>query len=172
MNYLANCEVIKLREYSRSYGAPETVKYPLIVENEKTIDCYNEHGVLRTFRKGTKLLESFTGKPITERTFRMRIKKINKKESELIEKLRDEYAQRVQIRKEETNKQAAELNNFYKINPGKAEKIIEYVDTLSSKKWRRVVKLRVCRWIAGDKFKNLKLSPAEIRDITINFLNS
>lgn len=71
---LANTTVIKRKEYSMSYGAPETLKYPFIKEFDNLIMCLNSEGEhMRTFRKGTKLLILFNGKKISERTFQKRV---------------------------------------------------------------------------------------------------
>ena len=58
MKILANATVTKLREYSQSYGAPETIEFSFIKEFDKEIQLFNSFGAhLRTMRKGTKLLK-------------------------------------------------------------------------------------------------------------------
>ena len=75
MKILSNATVTKLREYSKSYGAPETIEISFIKEFDNEIQLFNYLGAhLRTMRKGTKLLKSFSGVEITERTFKSRTK--------------------------------------------------------------------------------------------------
>ena len=102
MKILANATVTKLREYSKSYGSEETKKVDFIKEFDKEIKLFNSFGAhLRTMRKGTKLLKSFSGVEISERTFKGRTKKNLQKNRENI-KLEAEAAQR----------KADELNNL------------------------------------------------------------
>ena len=76
MKILANATVTKLKEYSKSYGAPENIEVSFIKEFDNEIQLFNYLGShLRTMRKGTKLLKSFYGVEITERTFKSRTKK-------------------------------------------------------------------------------------------------
>ena len=76
MKILANATVTKLREYSKSYGAPEIIEISFIKEFDNEIELFNCFGAhIRTMRKGTKLLKSFLGVEITERTFKSRTKK-------------------------------------------------------------------------------------------------
>ena len=94
MKILANATITKLREYSQSYGAPETIEITFIKEFNNEIQLFNSFGAhLRTMRKGTKLLISFAGTEITERTFKGRTKKNLQKHKENI-KLEAEAAQK------------------------------------------------------------------------------
>ena len=94
MKILANATVTKLRECLQSYGAPETIGFSFIKEFDKEIQLFNSFGAhLRTMRKGTKLLKSFSGVEITERTFKSRTKKNLQKHRENI-KLEAEAAQK------------------------------------------------------------------------------
>ena len=75
----ANCELKKLREYSKAYGSAETIRVPFIRANEKTIDLLNVCGnITRTMRKGTKVLINYHGTAISERAFKLRINKAKK----------------------------------------------------------------------------------------------
>ena len=92
--YLANATITKLREYSKSYGSEETKKLDFIKEFDNEIQLFNYFGAhLRTMRKGTKLLKSFSGVEISERTFKSRTKKNLQKHRENI-KLEAEAAQK------------------------------------------------------------------------------
>ena len=94
MKILANATITKLREYSRSYGALETIEVSFIKEFNNEIQLFNSFGShQRTMRKGTKLLKSFSGVEITERTFKSRTKKNLQKHRENI-KLEAEVAQK------------------------------------------------------------------------------
>ena len=94
MKILANATVTKLREYSKSYGAPEIIEISFIKEFDNEIELFNCFGAhIRTMRKGTKLLKSFLGVEITERTFKSRTKKNLQKHRENI-KIEAEAAQK------------------------------------------------------------------------------
>ena len=94
MKILANATVTKLRENKKSYGSEETKKADFIKEFENEIQLFNSFGAhLRTMRKGTKVLKSFSGVEISERTFKSRTKKNLQKHRENI-KLEAEAAQK------------------------------------------------------------------------------
>ena len=94
MKILANATITKLKEYSRSYGSEETIEVSFIIEFENEIKLFNSFADhLRTMRKGTRLLKSFSGVEITERTFKSRTKKNLQKHREYI-KLKEEAAQK------------------------------------------------------------------------------
>ena len=85
MKILANATITKLREYSQSYGSEETKNVDFIKEFDNEIQLFNYLGAhIRTMRKGTKLLKSFSGVEITERTFKCRTKKNLQKHRENI----------------------------------------------------------------------------------------
>ena len=94
MKILANATITKLRENKKSYGLEETKKVDFIKEFENEIQLFNYLGAhIRTMRKGTKLLKSFSGVEITERTFKSRTKKNLQKHRENI-KLEAEAAKK------------------------------------------------------------------------------
>ena len=94
MKILANATITKLRENKKSYGLEENKKVDFIKEFDNEIQLFNSFGAhLRTMRKGTKLLKSFSGVEITERTFKIRTKKNLQKHRENI-KLEAEAAQK------------------------------------------------------------------------------
>ena len=102
MKILANATITKLREYSQSYGSEETLNIPFIKVYEKEIQLFNELGnITRKMRIGTKVLKSFNGHEITERTFNMRTKKNLK-----------QYRDMLASRNEEAQRKADELNNL------------------------------------------------------------
>ena len=90
MKIFANATVTKLREYSQSYGSKETKKVDFIKEFDNEIQLFNYLGAhIRTMRKGTKLLKSFSGVEITERTFKSRTKKNLQKHRENIKLIKE-----------------------------------------------------------------------------------
>ena len=94
MKILANATITKLRENKKSYGLEETKKVDFIKEFENEIQLFNYLGAhIRTMRNGTKLLKSFSGVEITERTFKSRTKKNLQKHRENI-KLEAEAAKK------------------------------------------------------------------------------
>lgn len=97
----ANCKVVKLREYRLSYGAPEIIEAPFIKEFDKEIHLINANGgVIRVMRKFTKLLKSFEGSKITERTYKLRTAK-NLKAFEIAKKIRLENEAKEAIERQE-----------------------------------------------------------------------
>jgi hypothetical protein len=111
IKFLKNGEVVKLREFSRSYGGQETIKVSFIVENENSIDVYGETGFWRTFKKGTKLLVDFNGKEVKESTFKKwlnqntkdlekaRLERISNFEAEKQERLKNEEFAKQEVAK-------------------------------------------------------------------------
>ena len=94
MKILSNATVTKLRENKKSYGAPEMIEVSFIKEFDNEIQLFNSFGShQRTLRKGTKLLKSFSGNKITERTFKKKKKKNLQKNRENI-KIEAEAAQK------------------------------------------------------------------------------
>ena len=62
MKILENATITKLRENKKSYGLEETKKVDFIKEFDNEIQLFNSFGAhIRTMRKGTKLLKSFSG---------------------------------------------------------------------------------------------------------------
>ena len=99
-NIYKNCEVVKLREYSKSYGSRETIKVSFIKEFNNEIWLLNNEGQhIRTLRKHTKLLISYSGILITERSFKI-LRGKNKKEN---------AAKRLEFLKIEEEKKQAEI---------------------------------------------------------------
>ena len=79
MKNLKNVTVNKLREYSQSYGSVVVLEFPLAQTDGKFLYLFDEYGNLyRKMRIGTKLLVSFTGTEITERSFKIAQNKLLK----------------------------------------------------------------------------------------------
>lgn len=167
---LANVKLQKLKEYSRSYGGVETIDVDFIHEYENEIvlfDCFGNH--IRTMKKGTKLLVSFTGTPISERAYKIRVTKA-KKRFEAAKEARQKEAQKKQaVQKALIFQQSSQLLAEFTKNKGFHSKLKNKIETSSSKNWRPWVKMKVCQKIANENFKDLHLSPAIIRDLIYKF---
>lgn len=165
MKTLANATVTKLRESAQSYGAPETIRAAFIKEFNNEIQLFDELGRhQRTMRKGTKLLISFDGKEITERTFDLRTNKALKAHKEdLAERKLIEEAQWVENRKL-ADAQLIEWTNFLKENPAKIEKYLGKIKVLNSSKWRNYLKMKFAFACNNESFQNIHLSGSQLRD--------
>jgi len=171
MKIYAFAQVEKLREYRKSYGSPEVIEVFYIIENENSIELLNERGsIIRTMRKGTKVLINWSGKEITERTLKGRTKKATKdfetRRAESMEIQRKERSERL----EAENKQAEMLRNYFNLFPSKLEKFKRTIEVMSSKKWRAKVKLLAVRGINDEKFEGFLLSPSRIKEIVYSQL--
>lgn len=168
---LANCELKKLKEYSRSYGGIETLSIAFIKERGGEITTHSATGLhLRTFRKGTKLLIDFRGEPISERQFVLRTNKA--KASAKIES--DKKAAEQAILDAERAKIAAEQSEAWAqylcAHPEKAERYKSKVknspsNSSRSGNWRNWLRMKAAKKIAGEKFSELVLSASGLRDI-------
>ena len=78
--YFANVTVSQDRKYSRSYGNPEDVEYSLAILDGNWITLYSGNCRYSEKKKvNAKHFHYFTGEIITERTFKMRLKKAQNK---------------------------------------------------------------------------------------------
>lgn len=161
MKILANVTVKKLKEYSRSYGKPEEVHFPFAKVLPKEIRLYTERGThLRTLRRGTKLLIDFSGTPISERAFNMRIKK-NKEVIAVEQPLMTTHS---------VNNQSELWEKFLRDNPEKVLKYSGKIDWMSSGKWRSYLKLKAAKYINNGKFKGLTVSTGDLRSILTSLI--
>ena len=165
MKVLSNCTVIKLREYSQSYGSPETIHSPYIKELEKEIWLCNECGEpVRIMRKFTKVLISYTGKEITLRQLKIRTNKAillrtNKRLAE-IELNKIAESKRMAI----AEKQASQWAEFLKNNPESKAKYISKCETMSSGKWRNYLRLKAAKHINRESFQHLEISVPQLKE--------
>lgn len=171
MKILANVTVKKLKEYSRSYGKPQEVHYPFAKVLPKEIRLYTERGThLRTLRIGTKLLIDFSGTPISERTFNMRIKKaadLWKKESESRQK---NYSEICKAEYETAIAQAELWEKFLRDNPEKVLKYAGKIEHMNTRKGEDYLKLKVAKHINDGKFKGLTVSAGDLRSILTSLI--
>ena len=104
MKHYSNIIVTKLKEYSRSYGGKEAVKYAYAVETDKEWLFYSESGVyIRTMRKGTKVLIDVQGDAMSEEAFNERMKELSDQ--------REQGRIQAKIEHEQANKRAVELRD-------------------------------------------------------------
>ena len=166
---LANCTVTKLKELSKSYGKPEEIKVPFIFEYADKIEIMNVCGCnIRTLKKGTKLLISYTGTEISEKAYNLRINKASK---ELAERNRErEAAQQAQQGQIEALKQGQTeiLRNEFLKNTDFLNQITHRIETESNKHWRGWVKMKVCAKLFDGQFNKMALTPTIIRDVAFS----
>lgn len=161
MEILANVTVKKLREYSRAYGKPEEVNYSFAKVLPKEIRLYTERGThLRTLRRGTKLLIDFSGTPISERTFNMRIKK-NKEAITVEQPL---------ITTHSVNNQIELWEKFLRDNPDKVVKYAGKIEHMNTRKGEDYLKLKAAKYINNGKFKGFTVSTGDLRSILTSLI--
>lgn len=166
---LADCEVIKLKEYSMSYGGAEAIRVPFIRDYGNEIMLMNEEGKpIRIMRTGTKLLVSYSGNEITERAFKQRTNKAAKikEANRLIQQERERAI------KEEMEKKLAEqeaiLKSTFEADKEFLAKIQDRINNHSGKNWRGWIKMKVCAKVFGGKYENMILPSTSIRDIAFS----
>ena len=166
MKILANVELTKLREYSRSYGTAETIIVPFVQDYEDDIHLINDVGdCYRIMRKGTKLLISYHGEEITQRSFVIRVNKtIRKRNAEYLErkKLMDAEQKRISIIRDA---QLTLWDDLLLKHPMKVAKYKSKVESMPSSKWRNLLKMKAAKHINNGSFVGLEVSPAELKDI-------
>lgn len=168
-NIFANCEVVKRKELSKSYGELETIKVPFILEFDKCIYLLNECGeFVREMRLGTKLLYGYTGTPISERALKIRENKNLKirEANRLIRQENERIANESSAKK--LSEQEAILKSTFEADKEFLAKIQDRINNHSGKDWRGWIKMKVCAKVFGGKFENMKLPSTSIRDIALS----
>jgi hypothetical protein len=150
MKVLSNCTVTKLREYSQSF----------IREYEKEICLVNDYGhVIRTMKKGTKVLIHFAGEEITERQFNTRVNKANRLKDIERNKENESLAERNRI----ADRQLALWVSFIDSNPDKKERYLAKCNTMPSSKWRNYLRMKAARHINNESFAGLEVSAPDLK---------
>lgn len=166
MKIFANAQVNKLKEYSRSYGGPETLEAAFVFEFENEIQLLDGLGRhTRTFRKGTRLLIGFTGTEITERAFKGRVKRAVKAQAEELEARRIEAEVKLKQLNATIKEQSERLQGIFDSNTEFRSRIKDRIRNYSSKNWRNWVVMKVAQKLNDEKFNGLELSSAKIREI-------
>lgn len=168
---LTDCTINKLKELSKSYGKPETVRSPYILDFENEIQLISHTGEhQRTFKKGTKLLISYSGTEISERAYKMRINKAKKEWEIKQQEQREIQKEQEKITAQKVQKQKEILKSEFLRNPEFLQQIKDKINTESGKKWRSWIKMKVCAKVFNGQFNEMALSPTTIRDIaqTVN----
>ena len=169
MKVLSNCSLTKLREYSQSYGAPETITVPYIKEFEREIWLLNECGEhTRTLKKGTKLLINYSGKEITQRQLNIRANKaITQRTNERLAYIATEKI-KLEQRQAIAAQQGVKWAEFLSNNPQSKEKYIDKCNTLPSSKWRNYLRMKAAKHINEECFTTLQISAPELKAILFN----
>lgn len=165
----AKAQVTKLKEYSRSYGNPETIEVAYIIEKDSEIELLNERGQhLRTMKIGTKLLIGYNGTEITERSFKIRTNKSKRKFAEKLEQIKKEEAINNEKIAELIKTQSEKLKKIFIESPKFHEKIKNRITNYSGKNWRNWVKMKVVAKINDGEFNNFELTASKIREIAFS----
>jgi len=169
MKVLSNCQITKLREYSQSYGAPETINIPYIKVFGNEIHLLSNTGTLqRVMKIGTKLLIHFTGKEITE----MQLKRRGNKAAKIAYEKRKAYKIENAKQWAEVQKVAAEQlqkwNLFLSENPQSKAKYLNKANTMPSSKWRNYLRMKAAKHINGESFQNLQVSAPQLKYALFN----
>lgn len=170
MKILANAKITKLKEYSQSYGGPETIEVSYLKVYNKEIYFVSSAGsVGRMIRIGTKLLISFTGTEISERTFNLRTKKADKANKERIALLEAERNAEILKNKEIAAVQLEAWKLFLTENPQKIVKYLDKVNSLPSSKWRNLLRMKAAKHVCDGQFNSLVASAPELVDVLRSF---
>lgn len=166
---LANCTVTKLKELSKSYGKPEEIKVPYIFEHSDKIELTNVCGYnIRTMKKGTKLLISYTGTEISKRAFKIRTNKAAKELEERNKQRQAEQQAEMEANELLKQEQAEILRNEFLKNTAFLNQITHRIETESNKHWRGWVKMKVCGKLFDGQFNKMVLTPTIIRDVAFS----
>jgi len=166
----ANCEVTKLREYSRSYGGAEAIKVPYIKSFENEIHLCNPYGkTYRVMRKRTKVLIHWDGEVITERTFKVRCKRADEILKKEREQEKAERARQAAIMSEKAKEFLTLWRNLLIQHPEKVAKYkakIENSPSNSSRSgnWRNWLRMKAAKHINNGQF-DLPVGAPELRDV-------
>lgn len=170
MKILRNVTIEKLREYRQSYGNKELVNYPFVLVFEKNISLLDKYGNhVRTMIIGTKLLISFSGSEISERSFKILTNKAKKEAFKLSEIAVIEQKKKIEATLEIVAKQKADLYYFFQNNPEKIDKFKKAIESMSSSKWRNKLRMLAAKYINNEKFDGMELSAVDIREVVYTF---
>lgn len=160
---LAKATVTKLKEYSRSRGAAETVNYSFIKDYPNEIWlCSSEGNHIRTLRKGTKLLLNYSGTEISKRAYNTRINKATKLREIKSLKTHSKHLVVVLKNAELSARQMDAWNNFLKQNPEKITKYIQKCNSMPSSKWRNLIRMKFAKHCNNGVFSEVYISAPEL----------
>lgn len=166
MKFYKNAEIEKLTEYSRSYGPKEVLKVPLMIETENQISIYGDNGELfRVFRKGTKLLQSFKGREINQKTFQKHVKRLKAEAKARQEQQNAIYAAQQEIVNKTIQRQAEIWEKFLKENPDKAIQYRGKINGSSSKVWRNWIKMKFVSKCNNNTFAGAEITPPRLKEV-------
>lgn len=169
MKILSNVTIKKRKEYSQSYGGVETIQVPFLKDFGGEVQLLDACGChVRIMRTGTKLLIEFKGTEITERTFNGRTKKNQELAKTAREKSTAEREAQINRIQQIADAQLEKWASFLAANPEKVTKYTNIINTLSSTKWRSILKMKAAKHINEGKFDSLEVSPAQLRDVLFN----
>lgn len=165
---LKNAKVVKLREYSRAYGKPETITSAYLFETDKHITTVDEIGrEVRTFRKGTRLLISFSGDTISGDDFIREVEEAKNTIQAQTEAQR--VANELEIKR---NREIAakQLEAFKAIlTPERVNKYRAKLAELNNSKGRNYLMMKAAKHVNGGKFDGLHVSTGELKRLVLNY---
>ena len=163
-----NAKVVKLREYSRAYGKPETITSAYLFETDKQITTIDEIGrEVRTFRKGTRLLISFSGDTISGDDFIREVEEAKNTIQAQTEAQR--VANELEIKR---NREIAakQLEAFKAIMTH--ERVNKYrakLAELNNSKGRNYLMMKAAKHVNGGSFDGLHVSTGELKRLVLNY---
>ena len=163
---LKNATIVKLREYSRAYGKPETITSAYLFETDKHITTVDEIGrEVRTFRKGTRLLISFTGDTISGDDFIREVEEAKEtKQSQASAQL---AANELEV-KRSREISAKQLDAFKAIlTPGRVNKYRAKLAELNNSKGRNYLMMKAAKHVNGGKFEGLHVSSGDLKRLIL-----
>ena len=161
-----NATIVKLREYSRAYGKPETITSAYLFETDKHITTVDEIGrEVRTFRKGTRLLISFTGDTISGDDFISEVEeaKATKKAQALAQLAANELE--VKRSREIAAKQLGAFKAI--LTPGRVNKYRAKLAELNNSKGRNYLMMEAAKHVNGGIFEGLHVSSGELKRLIL-----
>ena len=168
---LKNAQITKLKEYSRSYGGIETIEVPYVIEHYNSIDLVNNVGVVvRTMRKGTKVLISFKGTACSETAMKRAVNKA-KKDAATERKAREAHEASVQAANRIIADKQLEAwrtmlqENTERLARYKAEIQGRPSNSSRSGNWRNWIRLKAAKHINNGKFEGLLCSAPELAEV-------
>ena len=163
---LKNATIVKLREYSRAYGKPETITSAYLFETDKHITTVDEIGrEVRTFRKGTRLLISFSGDTIGGDDFISEVEeaKATKKAQALAQLAANELE--VKRSREIAAKQLGAFKAI--LTPERVNKYRAKLAELNNSKGRNYLMMKAAKHVNGGIFEGLHVSSGDLKRLIL-----
>ena len=161
-----NATIVKLREYSRAYGKPETIKAAYIAETDKQITILDESGRnVRTLRKGTRLLISFSGEAINADDFKREVEEAKNKMQAKAKAQRAADDIEIERRRDISAKQLGAFKAI--LTPERVNKYRAKLAKLNNSKGRNYLMMEAAKHVNGGKFEGLHVSSGDLKRLVL-----